>query len=132
MKVINANQFKTRAGAKQTTPLISCRANGVTFNKPFFEGLKLQGFANLNLEFAEDNGQLHVRFTPDATEDSAHFKQNSQKNEFICHNKGLSDHLKATYAKDCDKKSVPFKVQIDVPNEDGWMPVITSYWKTLR
>lgn len=133
MKKINVNQFKTTRG--NSTPLLTLRKNGLVLNKPFFDSLDIstEESETINIEFAhDDSNQLHIRIWPEHSDESALFKPNAKKNEFICHNTGLSLHLKEQHAKECTRPSVPMKVQTGVKVEDGWMPVITSFWKTQK
>lgn len=135
MKKINLNQFKSASKRGNSTPVLTLRKNGVVLNKPFFDSLNMnrEAFTTVHIEMGEDEGgQLNLRICQEATDDSTVFKPNAKKDEFICHSTGLSNYLKDTYAKDCTRPSVPMKVQTGAVTEGGWMPVITTYWKTLR
>lgn len=132
MKVIDSKQFKKRTSKYSETAILSLRPNGLFISQAAVEQAKIpvisgQFFAT----FASDaEGQLHVKFSYDPIEGSCLFKTTSNKNEYIYHNKGLSEHLKALTK--CDKSSVPCKIQIQAVTEDGWYPVITTYWKSLE
>ena len=132
MNIISAQQFKMRAGKHNDVAILSLRANGVFVNKAAVAQAKITVIdGKFYATFSQnDEGQLHVKFSCDPIEGSCLFRTTTNKNEFIHHNQGLSKHLKDMTK--CDKNSVPCRIQIQAVTEDGWYPVITTYWKSLE
>lgn len=140
MKVINPQQFKTVRGYSGK-PIIRFSKTGIALNETTARTLfgergvdgKMptdeKGREYFHIQFAENDGQLFLGVTPPSNENSV--RMTLQPNcVFEYSSKGLSEHLR-TFTNS-GKDSVPCLLQIQAKDEDGWIPIITTYWKTLN
>jgi hypothetical protein len=129
MEIINVKAFKRERASGQpllrvvgNKLMLSTEAVTVLFgdNKP----------RSIDVEFGMKDGQLHIRCAPYPNDNSVEVR--AQKNgAFEIYNKGFADHVKGLGgAKEVDK-TVQMLI-VKEPVEDGWHPVITSYWKSLN
>lgn len=137
MKIINLEQFKTSARGAVAKPIIRLRTNGqISITKRVvttcvdYNSLEKdeKGNNTIHVAFAEDeDGQLHLKISNARLAESIQFVE--KDGLFFKSNVKLSLHLIA-YTKS-ESKSIPCLIQVSSKNEEGWMPVITTYWKTL-
>lgn len=127
MEVINANQFRSRT--RGTEPVLSLRKTGLSINKSVLDGLSMPMTNVLHVDFAIDGDQLFMKFRSEAQRTTATFKLATNGKEYNYANKGLSEHLRKL-SNGCESPSVPCKVQVNAPTDDGWYPVITTFWKS--
>lgn len=130
MNIINADSFKKRTGKLTEIPILYLRQNGLVINKYAAEQAQIAiNEGRFYATFATDESeQLHVCFNADQSEASCLFKSN--KKDYMCYNTGLFEHFRKLTGS--EKKSVPCKIQVQAKTDDGWYPVITTFWKTQK
>lgn len=127
MEVINVNQFRSKT--RNIDPVLSLRKGGLSINKSVVDGLSMPMTNVLHVDFAIDEEQLFIKFRSEAQRTTATFKLATSGKEWTYANKALSEFLRRL-SNGCELSSVPCKVQVNAPTDDGWYPVITTFWKS--
>ncbi len=134
MNILQLSNFKAKIGKRhQPKKLLKGTANKFMLEKTALEGSIeqfIESYKNhkgkdtntFGVEFAEENGQLYVKFIK-PHDNALMFREVGSRYE--AYNKALVDYMRKTYAKD---EQGLFKFFItDTPNADGWYPTITTY-----
>lgn len=124
MKIIEVSKMQSTRAMSVTILRVS--KNKVTFGVSLASKFESNEDA-IHLQFAEDEGTLFLRTVDAETENSIEFNKRSNK-QWECYNSTFAAYLKKLSGS--EDASIPFRVVN--ANEDGWYPVITSYWKTIE
>lgn len=136
MEIVSSSEFQKRVhgGCK---PILRLRKKGqitLSATAVYGDGSNValekdgKGREIVYVQFGFDNGQLFLRLSKINLQDSFKFVKNNS-DLFTLSNKALSLHL-MKYTNS-DAESVPCMVNVEAV-KDGWMPVITTYWKTIQ
>lgn len=123
MKIIEISKMKPVRSTG--LPILRVAKTKVAFGASVIKHMKLDPDENVHLEFAmSDDETLHVR--PNQSDNSAEFVKRANK-QWELYNSAIAKMIRDL--SESENESIPCRVMN--ANDEGWYPVITSYWKTV-
>jgi len=124
MKILDIQKLKSKRATG--VPMLRVSKNKVSFGTSLVEHLNLEGDSNILLQFATDEDTLHIRVANESDENSAEFIKRSNQ-QWELYNSGVANYIRKLSGS--EENSIPCRVTN--VNDEGWYPVITTYWKTI-
>lgn len=138
MQIIKASEFVSLRGAN-SKPLLNLTGGTIGMSETTAKLIGGENFEKdekdrdcFQVVFAVDNDtdkQLFLKVVPAGTEESIRLTFQSNK-RFEYTNKTLANYLRGFTGS--EKLTVPCLIQEQAKTAEGWIPLITTYWKTLE
>lgn len=124
MKILDIQKMKSKRSTG--VPVLRVAKNKVSFGSSLVEHLNLDGDDNIYLQFGTDEDALNIRVCKKTDENSAEFIKRSNQ-QWELYNSGVANYIRKLSGS--EENSIPCRVTN--ANDEGWYPVITTYWKTI-